>query len=191
MTRNYIEATTFDKQDYTTDSLPKGEYGNCVFSNCDFSNSDLSDVQFIECEFRGCNLSMAKLSKTALRDVKFKECKLMGLHFNDCHEFLFAVSFDGCNLNLSSFYRRKMKRTRFVNSGLNEVDLAEADLTQSLFDQCDLAGATFDNTLLEKSDLRTSYNYSINPEGNYIKKAKFSLLGIVGLLEKYDIEVEQ
>jgi hypothetical protein len=38
--------------------------------------------------------------------------------------------------------------------------------------------------------LRTSYNYSINPEVNRIKKAKFSTTGIAGLLHKYDIEIE-
>jgi hypothetical protein len=43
---------------------------------------------------------------------------------------------------------------------------------------------------LEKADFRTSYNYSINPEVNRIKKAKFSTAGIAGLLCKYDIEIE-
>jgi len=190
MERTYTEAKAFDKTDFNKEPLPKGEYENCTFSHCDFATTDLSDIQFIECEFKGCNLSMAKLNKTALRDVRFKECKLMGLHFNDCNEFLFAVSFEQCNLNLSSFYRRKMKKTRFIDSGMHEVDFSETDLTQSLFTNCDLTGATFDNTLLEKADLRTSYNYSIDPEGNYIKKAKFSKEGIAGLLDKYDIEIE-
>lgn len=47
-----------------------------------------------------------------------------------------------------------------------------------------------ENTILEKSDFQTSYNYSIDPEINRIKKAKFSFQGAVGLLDKYDIEVE-
>jgi len=50
--------------------------------------------------------------------------------------------------------------------------------------------ATFENTALEKVDLRTGFNYSINPEINRIKKAKFSLQGVLGLLDKYDIEIE-
>lgn len=47
----------------------------------------------------------------------------------------------------------------------------------------------FDNTILEKVDLSSSSNYIIDPEKNRIKKAKFSLLGISGLLRKYDIEI--
>ncbi|MGB5462457.1 MAG: pentapeptide repeat-containing protein, partial [Aureibaculum sp.] len=34
------------------------------------------------------------------------------------------------------------------------------------------------------------YNYSIDPEKNPIKKAKFSQDGIGGLLDKYDIVIE-
>ena len=59
-----------------------------------------------------------------------------------------------------------------------------------MFDHCDLSQAVFDRTILEKADFRTSYNYSIDPENNKIKKAKFSMTGISGLLAKYDIEVE-
>jgi hypothetical protein len=51
-------------------------------------------------------------------------------------------------------------------------------------------GATFESTIIEKADFRTSFNYSIDPEKNRIKKARFSLAGIAGLLDKYDIEID-
>jgi uncharacterized protein YjbI with pentapeptide repeats len=66
----------------------------------------------------------------------------------------------------------------------------ECDLTASVFDNCDFTRAIFENTIIEKTDFRTSFNYSINPEINRIKKAKFSLSGIIGLLAKYDIDIE-
>jgi uncharacterized protein YjbI with pentapeptide repeats len=84
----------------------------------------------------------------------------------------------------------KLKKPRFKNSDLSEVDFTEADLTSSLFQNCDLEGARFEKTILEKADLRTSRNYSIDPEINKIKKARFSIYGIAGLLNKYDIEIE-
>ena len=59
-----------------------------------------------------------------------------------------------------------------------------------MFDNCDLARAIFANSILEKADFRTSYNFSIDPEINKIKKAKFSLTTVSGLLGKYDIEIE-
>jgi len=70
------------------------------------------------------------------------------------------------------------------------VDFTECDLTGSIFENCDLTNATFDNTIIEKVDFRTAFNYSINPELNRIKKAKFSIQGISGLLSKYDIDIE-
>jgi hypothetical protein len=42
---------------------------------------------------------------------------------------------------------------------------------------------------LEKTDFRSSFNYSIDPEVNRIKKAKFDRAGLAGLLDKYDLEI--
>jgi fluoroquinolone resistance protein len=53
-----------------------------------------------------------------------------------------------------------------------------------------MAGAIFENTILEKADFRTAYNYTIDPVQNRIKKAKFSVTGIAGLLSRYDIAIE-
>jgi uncharacterized protein YjbI with pentapeptide repeats len=115
---------------------------------------------------------------------------MLGLRFEDCHDFLFAVDFDKCILSHASFYSLKLKKTAFKNSILHETDFTEADLSNALFANCDLKRAVFENTMLEKADFRSSYNYSIDPERNKIKKAKFSMSGILGLLEKHDIEVE-
>lgn len=115
---------------------------------------------------------------------------MLGLHFSDCNTFIISLDFKDCHLNLSSFFKLKLKRTKFINCSLQEVDFAEADLSASLFSDCDLLGAVFENTGLEKVDFRTSRNYSLDPDLNRIKKAKFSMPGIAGLLDKYDIDVE-
>ena len=48
----------------------------------------------------------------------------------------------------------------------------------------------FTDTIFEKKDFRTATSYSIDPEKNTIKKARFSLGGVAGLLDKYDIEIQ-
>jgi uncharacterized protein YjbI with pentapeptide repeats len=73
---------------------------------------------------------------------------------------------------------------------MHEVEFIQTDLTDSLFENCDLSGAIFENAVLEKADFRTAFNYSINPELNRMKKAKFALHGISGLLHKYGIDIE-
>lgn len=189
MDKIYIEDKTFDSKVFSGTGLAVGEYELCKFINCDFSNSKLADIDFTECIFTGCNLSMANLTRTGFRDVQFKDCKMMGLHFENCSEFLFEVGFENCVLSLSSFYKRKLKKTQFRASVLHEVDFADADLSNAVFDKCDLSGAIFDNTLLEKADFRTAYNYEFDPAANKIKKAKFSVPAVVRLLDKYDIDI--
>ncbi len=189
MLHEYTEGKKFEKVDYTISELSKGEYENCTFFQCNFSNTDLSNTFFIDCVFKGCNLSLAKLNNTALREVAFTDCKLLGLHFENCNEFLFSVGFTNCNANLCSFYQRKMKKGRFSNVSFYEVDFTETDVSAATFDACDLSGAIFNNTNLEKADLSTAFNYSIDPTINKIKKAKFSNMGVSGLLDRYDIEI--
>lgn len=185
----FAEDKTFDTIDFTVAPLAKGEYEHCVFLNCDFSNTDLSGTKFTECQFTGCNLSSANLHKTALRDISFTGCKLLGLRFDTCNEMLFSVSYDHCIVNFSSFYKRKLKNASFKNTSFHEVDFTEADLSSAVFANCDLLKAVFENTILEKADFSSAYNYSLDPELNKIKKAKFSIPGVTGLLDKYNIEI--
>lgn len=190
MDKIYIEDKNFTGVDFTAGHFEKADYENCHFTNCDFSTLDLSKISFAGCIFTGCNISLVKLTGTAFKDAEFNHCKMLGVHFEDCHEFFFNVVFDNSQLNMSSFYKRKCRNTQFKNCSLHEVDFTEADCTNLVFYNCDLARAVFSNTILEKADFRTSYNYSIDPELNRIRKAKFSSSGISGLLDKYDIEID-
>jgi fluoroquinolone resistance protein len=190
MDQVYIEDKTFKNYDFTKTPLVKGEYEKCVFKDCSFSETDLSEYRFGDCEFIGCNLSLVKLIKTVFCDVKFTDCKMLGLHFDKCSDFGLSFLFNNCILNYSSFYKTKIKKTVFKNSQLQEADFTECDMTGSVFDNCDLSRAAFAGTNLEKVDFRTALNYSIDPEINRIKKAKFSFPGVTGLLDKYDIVIE-
>ena len=191
MERVFVEHRTLDKVSFREKPLKIGEYENCVFQNCDFSESDISDVKFVECKFADCNLSVAKIRGTSFRDVEFKDCKMLGLRFDECGEFLLSFNFDNCALDHSSFYKLKLKKTVFKDSQLKETDFTECDLSEAIFNKCNLARATFVNTNLEKADLRTAFNYSLDPEFNRIKKARFSLPSVIGLLDKYDLKIEE
>lgn len=190
MNGRYIEDRDFQGVDFSAGGWARGEYDNCTFVQCNFAGADLSGSSFSDCTFRGCNLSGVRLGKTAFRDVLFSDCKLTGLRFEDCSDFLFTPRFESCVLQLSSFYGLKLKKMVFRHCSLQEVDFTGADLGGALLDACDLARAIFDQTILEKADLRTAFNYSIDPERNRIRKGRFSVAGIMGLLEKWEIEVE-
>ena len=190
MNELFIEKEVFDKIDYSQKKIVKANYENCSFVNCNFASADLSDINFVECEFGNCNLSLANITNATFRDAGFRDSKLLGLHFEKSNQAMFSAHFENDDLSMCSFTGLHLKRTKFVNCILRETDFTGADMRESLFDQCDMTGALFENTNLEKADFRTSYNYAIDPEMNRIRKAKFTLLGIKGLLQKYDIDIQ-
>lgn len=182
-----------DIQDQTFEQgqrLAWGEYENCLFRGCDLSEMDLSQYSFIDSSFDACNFSLAKLHKTLFNNVQFRDCKMLGLRFDSCNPIGLSFSFKGCQLQHASFYKIKSRKTLFSKCQLVEVDFAEADFTEAIFEDCDLSGAIFDHTVLEKADLRTARHYSIDPENNRLKNARFSIFGIAGLLDNYDIDIE-
>jgi uncharacterized protein YjbI with pentapeptide repeats len=189
MNNSFFDNKIFKGINFKNSEIVKGIYEDCQFIDCDLSGCDLSDLTFGECTFDICNLSNLVISNSSLKEVSFKNCKLLGIHFEDCNDILFTVSFFNCNLDYCSFYKKRLKGTIFENCSLTDVDFSESDLQESLFDNCNLAGAIFDRTNLFKSDLSTSYNYSIDPEENRIANAKFSKDGLIGLLEKYNIDL--
>ena len=112
------------------------------------------------------------IKNTGLKDVDFEACKLLGLNFGACNPFLLEMKFADCDISFASFYKLKLKNTKFNSCKLRETDFVDADLTNSLFDNCDLLGVIFENTILEKANLSTSVNFIIDPEKNKLKKAK-------------------
>lgn len=170
-------------------ALVVAAYDNCVFKSCDFSEATFSGIQFSHCVFEHCNLSLAQLDQTAFQVVTFKGCKLLGLLFYTCQSLGFSVAFKYCQMQHASFYNMKLKKTPFLSCSLQEVDFTNADLSQAIFDDCDLTMAMFDATTLDKADLSTAYNFTIDPEQNSIKNAKFSRNGLEGLLLKYGLNV--
>ena len=190
MNNTYFLEQTFNKANFQQLPLNKGEYERCVFNNCIFSDCNLSEVKFSDCVFHDCNLSMANITKVSFWNTQFKDCKMLGLKFDSCNEFALSFTFENCILNFSTFYKTKIKKTLFKNCQLQEVDFTETDLSNVKFENCDLLRAFFMSSNLESANFRTAYNYSIDPESNRMKKAKFSILGLSGLLEKHKLDIE-
>ena len=187
--KKIFENVVFDKVESTASY--SDEYNNCTFKNCDFSNVNFDFAELIDCLFLSCNLTMAKLGNTTLSRVKFDSCKLLGVDFSKCSKFLFSISFENSMLNYSLFSRNDLKNTLFNNCKLNEVSFIETNLTSAKFLNCDLEKAIFDRTNLEKADFSTSQNYTINPELNKLKKTKFSMPDVIGLLHNLDIIITE
>ncbi|PIB36947.1 hypothetical protein BFP72_16825 [Reichenbachiella sp. 5M10] len=190
MSDGYFDEQAYTAVDFGAESWENGEYVDCTFKNCNLSGLDLSGDSFSNTDFVGCDLSMSKLGHTAFKEVRFKDCKLMGLHFGDCNPFLLDFKFEGCVLDFTSFFRLKIKKTLFQNCKMEKVDFTQTDMTESAFRDCDLNQAVFDRSVLIKCDFRTAYGYTLDPENNSLKGAKFSREGAIGLLSKYKVVIE-
>ncbi|GGH13621.1 pentapeptide repeat-containing protein [Sphingobacterium alkalisoli] len=184
-----IEDVTFFHEDFGIKKLCFAQYENCRFENCNFEGQNLSQFRFLNCEFLRCNLSLTDMQNVTLQGDIFKECKMLGMRFDLCNPFNLSFTFHNCLLDHSSFYKTVVKKTIFQTCELKEVDFEQCNLTQSVFDNCNLLHSKFFQSILEKVDFRSAYNYTIDPDNNKLKKAKFSLVGVPGLLEKYDINI--
>ncbi|MCU0382350.1 MAG: pentapeptide repeat-containing protein [Chitinophagaceae bacterium] len=185
----WFEDEFFEKRDTGQEPLLPGTYDGCRFSHCNMEGSDFAGFHFIDCRFEHCNLGNVKLAGTSLRNVLIVECKMIGVAFDQCHEVFFDVQFERSVLDLSVFHRRKMAGKKFHDCSLKEVDFSEADLSGASFEGSDLQGALFDLAKLGKADFRKALNYIIDPEKSQVKKARFSLEGLPGLLTKYDLDI--
>ena len=187
---HFTENRRFEKIDFRENELLVGCYEECQFLNCNFNNVDLSGLTFVSCTFDGCDASLVKLKNTSLQEVKFVNCKLLGVQFSECRKFLLDLDFENCMIKLSNFCGMKLKNRHFKNCDMQEADFSEADLSGAQFDGSDLHQAIFFHTNLESADFRAAFNYSINPETNRLRKAKFSIQGVAGLLDSYGIIIE-
>jgi len=189
MKDNRFEDQIFETKEFNQIPLPFGDYSGCEFRICKFSGSTLSGYSFTDCSFYDCDLSLVKLEKTSLKDVRFTRCKLLGVHFESCADFLFSVSFSDCLMDLTCFFRKDMRKTRFHSCSMKEADFTETDLTEADFDNCRLTGAQFNHTILEQADFRTATGFAIDPSKNRIKKARFTLSGLPGLVSHHGIVI--
>lgn len=191
MEKPFITDQEFQGFDYTLNRLPRGEYELCTFTGCDFSEGFLDNCIFRECEFLECNMGNTNLAHTTFSETSFIKCKMIGLRFELCDSLFISFAFDQCNLSYSSFYGLTLKNLRLEACTLHETDFTDADLSGALFSRSDLQNAVFLNTGLQRADLRTAYNFRLDPEKNKLLKARFRKAGLPGLLDKYGIIIEE
>lgn len=183
----YLFETEFNDVLYKRDGMNYREFEGCVFNRCDFSNCTFLAVTFIDCIFNDCIFSEAKINYVAFRTATFNRCKIENVNFAMCDKLIFEIHFQDCILDFSKFYTLKIKGTTFANCSIIAVDFMNTDLTNVIFDNCDLYRSEFKGAIANKCDFRTSRNYTIDPSKTKLKKAQFSLSEVKGLLFKHDI----
>lgn len=182
------EIATIEKIDFSETELDN-EYYQCRFVHCNLANMAIPTTSFDSCTFEHCNLMLTRFLNS-MRDVKFVECKMTGTDFTNLNRFSYSLSFEKSQLNYANFFGLKLRKIQFKECNLTEAYFDEADITSSVFTKCDLNRTSFFHTNLEKVDFSSSYNFSINPTTNRLKKAIFSGQDLRGLVAHLDIVIK-
>jgi len=189
MHSDYIADQEFKDEFYLDADIKFKEFENCTFHFCDFTDCTFQTVTFVDCNFFDCNFKDTKINYVSLRGVWFTKCNFTAVNFAMTDQVIYEFHFKDCLLDYSQFYALKLKKMQFINCSMIAVDFMGSDLTEVLFDNCNLRRAVFIDTIANKADFSTSYDFTIDPEKNKLKKAIFSTNGLKGLLQKYDIVI--
>ncbi|WP_372775870.1 pentapeptide repeat-containing protein [Mangrovibacterium sp.] len=181
---------TFSNVKFVTEQVKGVEFDGCRFKSCSFESCRLDQSNFVDCHFSDCNFAMAQTNETGLKEVRFENCKLVGLDFSSCTDFLFRVEFVNCQLDFALFTKKNLRQTPFRNCSIREADFSGTNLTAATFAGCDLAGAQFESCIFEKTDFRSAQNFTIDPNRNRMKGARFSRFSLAGLLQNYGLTIE-
>ncbi len=155
-----------------------------------YVEKDLAGAELEEILFETCSFVATDLTDTRLVEVTFEGCKLVGVDFRRCCAFpaidmqFFNCVLDGCNFSDLSLKRQKfvscdLRRCVFLRADLSEADFSHSDLDESIFHECDL----------RRTDFSRARNYLVDPNGNKIAGAKFSLPEAISLLRGFEIEL--
>lgn len=117
-------------------------------------------------------------------------CDFTSVNFSMTDQIIYEFHFKSCLLDYAQFYKLKLNKIQFLDCSMVSVDFMETNLEQAVFDNCNLRLAVFSKSNLQKVDFLTSYNFSIDPENNKLKGAIFSQENVIGLLEKYQIQIK-
>jgi uncharacterized protein YjbI with pentapeptide repeats len=182
------------RQLYTTlaelpDQWTGHTFEQCTFQKLSPTQTMLAGANFINCRFEQCMLIRSVVKQTQFNDVLFTGCAVQGVDFGTCNPFGFHADFQACQLDQSIFLNRRLVKAKFVECSIKSVLFIRCDMTGSTFDRCDLELAKFDDNTLNQADFSTSFNITLDPDVNRLKKAKFSLYSLPGLLTKHNLIV--
>lgn len=150
-------------------------FEDCSFTSCKFENVPIRASIFTGCSFSKCSFLLTKVDDTTFNDVLFKDCRLMGVNFTTCNDFLLNFEFADSILDNVFISEKKLQKIKIRGCTLKDCDFMRVDFRSADFEKTVFNKVNFSECNLEKADFRKAENYSINPESNRIKNARFSL----------------
>lgn len=183
----------FEEANLNATRIASSIFNDCIFENCSFIEAIFLDCRWVNCKFIDCDMSLLNVPGSMFSGIHFEDSKLIGINWThgnwETNLLQVPLSFNRCVLNHSTFIGLNLKEIQIKDCIASDVDFREANLTKAFFGGTELSQSLFSKTDLTKADLSRARNYSISPEENTIKGAKFSLPEAMSLLYSLDIEL--
>lgn len=175
----------------TKTRLDLSSFYECNFDNCSFVETLFHSCRFVDCSFNRCDLSLIQITSCVFSGVRFESSRLVGVDWTQADWKATSLGdplrFTKCIVNHSTFIGINLSGIKIIDTSAKNVDFREVDLSRVDFTGTDLTDSLFANTNLTGADLTRAKNYTIKPETNNLKKAKFSLPEAMSLLFNLDI----
>lgn len=179
----------FENLNLRSQTIVDCSFDACIFKQGSFSGATLKNCRFVDCVFEHCDMSNVQFTSSILRSVKFQTSKLVGINWTAASEVMHLGWYDSI-LNYGNFSSLDLRKCVMFQCSALEADFIQTNFTEANLCGTDFALARFASTILIKADLRQARNYSIRPDSNKIKNAKFSLPEATLLLYGLDIVLE-
>ena len=189
-------------------------YENQCFRGLNLANDSVEDTVFLECEFVDCVFSEIELRRCTLRDCTFTRCRIDTP--KGTQTSVQSVSFDGCFLSgvqwfeflpgnryatlFSAVKDSTLRYNTFSQMKFPQTDFSGLRIVESMFAECDLAGAIFRGTELSRTeffrcdmgnaDFRDAIGYQVDLLTCKVKGARFSFPEAVSLLGSLGVKID-
>lgn len=186
----YIDQT-FKRLQYRSKTIDEVTFDNCTFNNCTFNEVVFKSCKFKDCTFQDCNLWLVRVPGSAFKNTIFKKSKAIGINWVEGawskKGLLESIGFIECEVTNSTFIGLSLRKMILTKCVAQNVDFADADLTQASFTGTDFGESRFMHTNLTEADFTDAFHYAIDASQNTLKKAKFSLPEAINILRCMNI----
>ena len=179
LTEGILSKSNLTGTDFSGTTLDKVELMEATFDTTNLSNTSLAEATFLETDFSGANFSGANLTgtqfiKPKLDGVNFSGAKAESVNFIEasCEKAVFK---DADLTNVRFPKNAYLKGSDFSGAVLDNANLMEADLTNSLF-----VNASMNNANLMKANLTNADLSGISAKMASFMKADLTDAKLVG-----------
>lgn len=173
----YISDIIFTECQFIDSTFTKNELKGCVFENCSFINCKVAENKF-------------KFSK--VKELYIEKCDILGINWSELTQNNSFIT------PINTVKQSNFKYNTFTQMKLNKINITDSDIIDTIFAECELKSADFNNTRfkrseffkcdMQKADFTDAQGYQIDILNCSLKGAKFSFPDVCKLLDILDIE---